>query len=233
MRHVVDVPAPAWDTSSARDVVRQRLHVLDACLGAVEDARERDEVIVSDELAVRLRGLVPGLRPRMSIAHAHELVLARQERLLLLLRPGGHRAGVQRDHLVEPSPPLDESAARQLTDRIRVTTSHLCLLLLEASEGRAWFALGYPSWARYVRDEFGLSRSRAYELLEQARVLQTLRRALGLSGVPEVSPYAAAQVKPRLAEVLRAVERRREGLPEERVLALVRVAVDEVRGRRA
>jgi len=229
MRHVVEVPVPVWDAGSARHTVRRRLRALDACLEAVEDARERDEQVVSAELAERLRALVPGLQPRMSIAHAHDLVLEQQERVLLRLRPGGGRRAADRRE--EAVAPLDEAAARGLTDRIRAANAHGCLLLLEANEGRAWFALGYPSWARYVRDEFGLSRSRAYELLEQARVLQSLRRGLGLTGVPDVSPYAAAQVKPRLAEVVRAVERRRDGLSEDRVLALVRAAVDEVRGR--
>jgi hypothetical protein len=230
MRHVVDVPASVWESGSGRDNVRQSLHVLDACLEAVEDARERDELVVSNELAARLGGLVPGLRPRMSIAHAHELVLAQQERVLLRLRPD-HLGDALQGDVVAVGAPLDETGARSLTERIRTARAHVCLLLLEANEGRAWSALGYPSWARYVRDEFGLSRSRAYELLEQARVIQTIRRALHLSGIPDVSPYAAAQVKPLLAEVLSAVDRRRAGLPEERVLALVKSTVDEVRGR--
>jgi hypothetical protein len=50
-------------------------------------------------------------------------------------------------------------------------------LILEAHDRRAWQALGYSTWEQYVKEEFDLSRSRSYQLLDQARVVQILRDA--------------------------------------------------------
>ena len=110
--------------------------------------------------------------------------------------------------------PLEEAAARDLTERIRNATQQICMLLLEAHARRAWIALGYKSWERYVQSEFGISRSRSYQLLDQGRVTAAIQSTAGLSGALNIHPYAAAQLKPRLAEIVEVVRMRTAGLPE-------------------
>ncbi len=61
---------------------------------------------------------------------------------------------------------LSESQARELTERIRVTVEDVWSLLLEAHNGRAWEALGYPNWREYAQQEFDFSRSQPYRLLD-------------------------------------------------------------------
>jgi len=61
-----------------------------------------------------------------------------------------------------------------LTERIRVTVEDVWSLLLEAHNGRAWEALGYPNWREYAQQEFDFSRSQPYRLLDQGRVIQAL-----------------------------------------------------------
>jgi hypothetical protein len=46
--------------------------------------------------------------------------------------------------------------------------------ILEAHDRRAWQPLGYPTWEQHVKKEFNLSRSRSYQLLDRARVIQAL-----------------------------------------------------------
>ncbi|TMC06075.1 MAG: hypothetical protein E6J41_19985 [Chloroflexi bacterium] len=109
-----------------------------------------------------------------------------------------------------PALPLDQREAALLTERIRAATRRVCLLLLKAHEGRAWIALGYSSWNQYVRSEFSISRSRSYELLDQARVVLRLRDAAGTQTVPEVSAYLALHIKPRLGQIAQDIQERVE-----------------------
>jgi hypothetical protein len=110
---------------------------------------------------------------------------------------------------------LPQNAARELTDRIKATVGRVCLLLWEAHEGRAWVNLGHKTWAEYCRVEFDLSRSRSYELLDQGMVILRLEEASGVSGIPDISPYAASQLKPQLSEVIRAIRQRLPDAPDE------------------
>jgi hypothetical protein len=104
---------------------------------------------------------------------------------------------------------LDPSAARQLTDKIKATTTDLCRLLVEAHDRKAWKALGYKSWAQYVTVEFHLSRQHVYRMLDRALVIDEIRATAELSpagdtdGVPSIdlTEREARDIKPHLAVV--------------------------------
>jgi hypothetical protein len=124
---------------------------------------------------------------------------------------------------VAAEPPLDERGARELTERIKAATREVCLLLFEAHRRRAWQVLGYVTWEDYVHGEFGLSRTRSYELLDQGRVIRALQAAAGISGIPAVSAYAAEQIKPYLGEVIEVIrERTAAGTGEDGLEVVVR-----------
>ena len=127
---------------------------------------------------------------------------------------------------------IDENGARDLTERIRAAAHNarrLCMLLVEAHERHAWSALGYPTWSEYIGAEFRLSRSRSYELLDHGRVLQALESATGLSGIPDISAYAATQIKPHLAEVVEAIRVGSVGLTSQGIALVADQVVREVR----
>lgn len=67
---------------------------------------------------------------------------------------------------------LSETAARALTERIKRAGDEFGAMLVEAHDGEAWRALGYPSWRAYVEAEFEFTRQHSYRLLTQARVSQ-------------------------------------------------------------
>jgi hypothetical protein len=203
---------------------RLRMRQLDACLQQLEDLHERDLVNVPAAFAARLRPLVPGVRPDMRIADAIDCVFEQQEACLAPAGPG---------EVVTPAQRLEEGAARALTERIRSATRQVCILLLEAHEGQAWLALGYRTWELYVRREFGLSRSRSYELLDQARVIQAVSSAAGLSGIPDISAYAASQIKPTLDDVLKTIRQRTTGLAGRQAAAVVADVIRAARAPRA
>jgi hypothetical protein len=121
--------------------------------------------------------------------------------------------------------PLDEVGARKLTEQIRAATRQVCLLLLEAHERRVWVVLSYTRWEDYVSAEFGFSRSRSYELLDQGRVILSLQEAAAQTEIPDVSGYAASRLKhclPELTEEIRARAREAGGaVPMRQVMELV------------
>lgn len=238
-----------WDYDQDRERDRAELRRLDACLTLIEDALERDEELMSAELALKLRPVMPQLRPGMLNTDALELVFKAQEAYL----PVGQAAQVMSGTVMMvpalPAPdgsmgqvvqwrafegwdePLEEEEARGLTDRIRMATRYVCLLLLEAHVRRAWIALGYGTWEQYVHSEFNISRSRSYELVDQARVIQCVRAAAGMSGIPDISAYAALQVKPHLAELNAVIQERTEGLSQDEMGPVITQAVRELRDR--
>jgi hypothetical protein len=201
---------------SSREHDRESLRRLDSCLNQLEDAHERDQTEVSEFVAARVRAYVPAVRAGMPIPEAINLVLREQQQ---------HLIGDPEDAI----DPLDEADARALTEQIKHATRQVCMLLYEAHRGRAWLALGYATWDQYVQSELGLSRTRSYELLDQGKVLRAVMAAAGISGIPDISAYAAGQIKPYLPELIETVRERAAGLPEQ--LALV-VVVQVVRERR-
>lgn len=118
---------------------------------------------------------------------------------------------------------LTREDARILTDRIKHAAEHLYQLLLEAHEGKAWLALGYPSWREYAAIECSMSQSYAYRLLNQARVLRALEQAAGSPIGEIVSEHVARQIKPSLRFVTSEItERIQQG---EEATAAVQTAI--------
>lgn len=100
---------------------------------------------------------------------------------------------------------MTRDEARALTDEIKAATEQLWALLLRAYEQRAWAALGYESWRAWATTELDVSQSRAYELLDTARIASALGAASGISGIPEIKPYDAERIKPHLGEAVEDV----------------------------
>lgn len=105
--------------------------------------------------------------------------------------------------------------ARDLTDRIKQTAESIWSLLLEAHERRAWMALGYESWERYVRTEFDMTRSYSYRVLDQGIVIRALGQATGsVSPIGDIPEWHARDIKPVLSEVTETVRDRIQSVPD-------------------
>lgn len=130
--------------------------------------------------------------------------------------------------------PMNETEARAFTERIKATAEHLWALLLEAHERKAWKALGYDCWRDYARVEFGISQSRAYEILDQGKVIRAVEEASGISGIPEISSETARDIKPILPVVTEDIKDRiaRGEDPESAVKNSVGAARHAVRAQR-
>lgn len=72
---------------------------------------------------------------------------------------------------------MTKSCARDLTDRIKAGVTDVAELLHRAHEGRAWVALGYPSWKDYCAVEFQISKPRAYQLLDFVEIKREIEES--------------------------------------------------------
>jgi hypothetical protein len=127
-------------------------------------------------------------------------------------------------------PPLTRHEARALTDSIRRSVERTWSQLEEAHERRAWVALDFPSWESYIVAEFGIRRSRSYQLLNQAKVIHEIADAAGVHNV-DITEATARDIKPRLAEVVEEVRDAVEDVPEDERPSVVADVVSEARAR--
>lgn len=122
--------------------------------------------------------------------HSHDIVISGPEPLVIDPTSAKRR------------PVLNQDEARMLTTEIQRTSVRLWLLVTEAHDRAAHFALGYESWDDYVRAEFKMSPSRSYQLVDTGHVMREL--AVGGLDVDTMAPpptRVVARVKDRLPEV--------------------------------
>jgi hypothetical protein len=228
--------------SGATSTSKAWLRQLDVCLTALEEAHERDEQLVSQRLSGKISPLVPGVLAGMPVAQALDLVFEAQYQCM---KSAGTPDEPDARHLsgdadCDPSDftwqpaeaggePIDAVAARALTDRIKTAANDFSLLLLEAQERQAWRPLGYRTWERYVRQEFGLSRTRSYELLDHGRLIRAIREATGVITLVDIPPYTARKVKPYLGQFIASVTSRVAGKPQEEVASIISEMVRQAR----
>ena len=65
--------------------------------------------------------------------------------------------------------------AEEITAAILQNFDSLGLMLKSANERKAWMVLGYKNFGDYCTNEFGKSKSRAYQIIEEAEIAKSLR----------------------------------------------------------
>lgn len=102
-------------------------------------------------------------------------------------------------------PVLNADEARMLTVEIQRTSVRLWLLITEAHDRAAHFALGYESWDDYVRSEFKMSPSRSYQLIDTGHVMRELAVAgADLDTISTPPTRIVSRIKDRLPEIRKA-----------------------------
>lgn len=127
--------------------------------------------------------------------------------------------------------PLDADSARALTETIRNAVDVVWMLIARAHAGKAWKALGYDTWAEYVKAEFDMSRSRSYQLLDQARVVAEIEAAVPDGTAVQISEAAARDLKDVLEDVVPEIKERTQGLSPDDASDVLAEIVEEQRER--
>lgn len=113
------------------------------------------------------------------------------------------------------NPELNYEEAKELTDHIRATADMMYVLISRAHAGKAWKALGYESFKEYVKEEFNISRSRAYQLLDQARVVEEITAAVPEGTEVRITEADARDLKSTLDELVPEIRDRTANLDED------------------
>jgi len=107
--------------------------------------------------------------------------------------------------------PMNKGEAKALTDRIRQAVDGLGTLVEQAHDRGAWKAMGYAKWEEYVKAEFGFTKQRSYQLLDQGKVTKAIAEAAGQeSNAFDFSARDVAAVKPDLSAVAADIKTRVE-----------------------
>lgn len=125
--------------------------------------------------------------------------------------------------------PLTTDEAQELTEHIRSTADVLYVLLARAHAGKAWSALGYSTFADYVREEFNMSRSRAYQILDQHRVIEALEAAVPDGTQLRITEAQARDLKSVINEVVPAVQSATAGMTAEDAQQMTEEIVEDYR----
>ena len=129
----------------------------------------------------------------------------------------------------ELSAELDYEEAENLTITIRNAANMLWFLILKAYHGKAWKVLGYKSWGDYVTEEFDMSRSRSYQILDQAKVIQAIENVTPEGTHIDLNEASARELKYVLDEILPEIEERTAGLSPEEAQEVLHQIVNETR----
>lgn len=117
---------------------------------------------------------------------------------------------------IEVAQPLTVQEATELTEHIRSTADVLYVLVARAHAGKAHLALGYKNFESYVKEEFNISRSRAYQFLNQANVIAAIEASTPDGTRIKITEAAARDLKNFVDELAPDLKERTEGLsPEE------------------
>lgn len=121
---------------------------------------------------------------------------------------------------------MSKDEAVKLTQDIKSTTTALYVLLKRAHDDKAWVAMGYKSWTEYIKNEFNFSRTRSYQLINQATVIEELDEA---SGVPMyISEREARAIKNRLPEITEKIQKLdKENMSDDEIKEKVQEIIEE------
>lgn len=131
------------------------------------------------------------------------------------------------------SPELNESEAREITNKIRTTTNVLYLLIARAHAGKAHVALGYSSFENYIKEEFNYSKSYAYKLLNQANVINAIEAVSPEGTQVYVSDATARGLKASMDDFIPELEERMVGVPADEAGEVIEELIAEYKERQA
>lgn len=124
---------------------------------------------------------------------------------------------------------LSRDEAVELTEHIRSTTDVLYVLVARAHAGKAHKVLGYSNFGEYVKAEFNISKSRAYQFINQSEIIKAIEQATPDGTQFKLNEAAARDLKHYMDELAPAIRDRTEGMNPEDAGEVVEDMIDEYR----
>ena len=133
------------------------------------------------------------------------------------------------DLILENETDMSETEARELTEAIRSAATATYILLAQAHEGKAYKALGYETWASYVKEEFDISTQRSYQLLDLSKVIKTLESSAPDGTEVKLTEAQARDIKRELPKITERIEEETKDLSPEEAGDVIEGIIDEAR----
>lgn len=131
------------------------------------------------------------------------------------------------DELIENESTMSENEAREITEAIRSAATATYILLAQAHEGKAYRALGYATWANYVRDEFEISPARSYQLLDLSKAVAMIEEVAPEGTSVKLTEAQARDIKRELPRITEQIQDETRDLgPEDASDAIGRIIED-------
>lgn len=124
---------------------------------------------------------------------------------------------------------MSEAKAREITDAISAAATATYVLLAQAHQGKAYKALGYSTWADYVREEFDISASRSYQLLDLSKVVREIEEATPEGTVVRLTEAQARDIKRELPKITERIREEVDGLDAEEASNTVERIIEDIR----
>lgn len=131
------------------------------------------------------------------------------------------------DEIIETESAMSEIEAREITEAIRSATTATYILLAQAHEGKAFKALGYETWAEYVKEEFEISPQRSYQLLDLSKAINLIESATPEGTTIKLTEAQARDIKRELPKITEQIREETKDLtPEDAGEAVDRILDD-------
>lgn len=130
----------------------------------------------------------------------------------------------------QATPDLEYDEAVALNETIKSTAEVFHVLVYKAFTGRIWIPLGYNSFTEYVNEELNMSRSRAYQLIDQAKVIEKIAQIAPEGTDVHIKEVVARDLKKVIDNLIPEIERGLEELPDgEDAGAYIAATLEEAR----
>lgn len=133
------------------------------------------------------------------------------------------------DDILASEGQMGETEAREITEAIRAAATATYVLLTRAHEGKAYSALGYETWAEYVRMEFEISPQRSYQLLDLSKAVKMIESATPDGTDIKLTEAQARDIKRELPRITERVHEETKDLPPEEARDRVNEIIREER----
>lgn len=138
-------------------------------------------------------------------------------------------SSVELAEILDEESEMSESEAHQITEAIRSAATATYILLANAHERKAHKALGYETWADYVRSEFEFSPQRSYQLLDLSKSIKLIESAAPEGTVVKLTESQARDLKRELPRITEQVREATDGLDGEDATDVVDRIIKETR----
>lgn len=124
---------------------------------------------------------------------------------------------------------MTKDAARELTEQIKATATATYVLIHRAHELKCWVSLGYKTWEDYVINEFDMSKSRSYQLINQAKVVEAIQEVVPDGTEVLLTEAQARDVEKALPRITDKLKEKTKNQSPDEAAQTVKDVVNDVR----